>query len=281
MNIWTHGKLNILGVGFCFLLFCSGFTFSGDLGIYANLTGFIIVIGGCTTSLFLAYRVERLMILARVILASYARPVISPRGVIKLLVILSVKQRLHGSLSLEREEEDASIFFLRRAIGLLVDSHKPEQIREALDAEMFFFKKRREESLRILRTLAEVAPAFGLIGSVVGLIGMLHGLGDSTTIISTIPIALTSTLYGIILANMICNPIAANIRERTSQELLLQRLIPEGIISIASDVHPQFLDNKLKSFLTPAARKEEVISIARIKKRLEERRLRQPMQPRE
>ena len=272
-NLWRHGKLNIIGVCFCFLLFCTGFAFSGNVALYANLSGFIIVVGGTLTAVFLGFRMERVIILLKVISASYTRPVVSPNTIVKILVDLSIKRKIKGILSLEKEEEETTIFFLRRAIGLMVDNYTPEQIREALNAEMYFFRKRRDENLRLIRAMADVAPAFGLVGSVVGLIGMLGGIGDSATLMATIPIALTSTLYGIILANLICYPIAANIRERTSQELLLQRIITEGIVSIAEDIHPRILDKKLKSFLTPAARQEKVISIARIKEILEKERL--------
>lgn len=272
-DIWGHGKLNIIGVSFCLLLFCTGFAFSGNIGLYANLSGFIIVVGGTFTAVFLGYRMERIIILMKVIFASYTKSTAGPETIVKILVDLSIKRKLNGVLSLEKEEEETTIFFLRRAIGLMVDDYTPEQIREALNAEMFFFRKRRDENLRLLRTMSDVAPAFGLVGSVVGLIGMLGGIGDSATLMATIPIALTSTLYGIILANMICYPIAANLRERTSQELLLQRIITEGIVSIAGEIHPRVLDKKLKSFLTPSARSEKVISIARIKEILEKERL--------
>lgn len=272
-SIWNHGKLNIIGVCFCFLLFCTGFAFNGNIGLYANLSGAIIVVGGTLTAVFLGYRSERILILLKVIAASYTRPAVNADTIVKILVDLSIKRKLKGILALEKEEEETTIVFLRRAIGLMVDNYTPEQIREALNAEMYFFKKRRDENLRLLRAMGDVAPAFGLVGSVVGLIGMLGGIGDSATLMATIPIALTSTLYGIILANIVCYPIAANIRERTCQELLLQRIITEGVAAIAGDIHPRALDKKLKSFLTPAAREEKVISIARIKEILEKERL--------
>ena len=269
LTLWHHGKRNILGVLLFAALFCSGFAVSGNLGLYLNLSGFIIVIGGTATAVLLAYRTDRIRILLQVLSTAYAKPLVSAEVIIRILVDLSIKRRLRGILSLENEEEETTVFFLRQAIGLMVDNFKPEEIREALNAEMFFFRKRRDETLRVLQTMAEVAPSFGLVGSVVGLIGMLAGIGDSATLIATIPIALTSTLYGIILANLFCNPFAANIRERTAQELLLQRIITEGVVSISGNIHPRLLDRKLKSFLTPSQRTREVISLVRIKEILE------------
>jgi chemotaxis protein MotA len=133
---------------------------------------------------------------------------------------------------------------------------------------MAFFKIRREESERILRTIAEICPAFGLIGSIVGLISMIFGLGDSSIIIKTIPIALTSTLYGIIFSNFFLLPFAANIRERTNHELLLQKMILAGTLAIKGKTHPRMLEVKLKSFITPSLRNNKLVSIERIRKML-------------
>lgn len=157
---------------------------------------------------------------------------------------------------------------MRRALGFLVDGYPAKEITEILNTEMAFFKIRREKSERVLRSIAEMCPAFGLIGSVVGLIGMLGGIGDSSIIIKTIPIALTSTLYGIIFANFILLPLAANIREKTNHELLLQKMILSGVLAIENKVHPRILEVKLKSFLTPSLRNNKLVSIERIRQKL-------------
>lgn len=268
-NIWHHSRKNIFGLFLFLAVFCSGFFISGNIGLYLNLSGFIIVIGGITTSLLIGYRTEKILILIKVLFASYSQPTLSPPKIVKILVDLSVKNKFNGILSLQKEEKETTIFFLRQAIGLMVDDYRPDRIKEFLNAEMFFFKKRREETIMLLQSMADIAPSFGLVGSVVGLIGMVAGVGDSATLVSTIPIALTSTLYGIILANMFFYPFAANIRERTSQELLLQFIITEGIVAIAGNIHPKLLDKKLKSYLTPSAREEETISLAQIKEMIE------------
>ena len=272
-SIWAHAKLNIIGVVFFFILFCAGFAISGNIGIYVNISGLIIVIGGTFTALFLGYRMERILILLKVIASSYTRPALSADTLVRIMVDLSIKKRIKGLLSLQQEEEETTIFFLRQAIGLMVDNYSPSEIREALHAEMFFFRKRRDETIRMLQTMGDIAPSFGLVGSVVGLVGMLSGMGNSSMLMATIPIALTSTLYGIVFANMFCYPFAANIRERTSQELLLQRIITEGIVAMTGDIHPRVLDKKLKSYLTPSERKKEVISISRIKELLDKKHL--------
>ena len=182
---------------------------------------------------------------------------------------LSVKRRLKGIMSLQADEEETTIIFLRQAIGFLVDDYSQEQIYSSLNTEMYFFRMRRYETIRVLQTMADIAPAFGLVGSVVGLIGMLAGVGDSGVIISTVPVALTSTLYGIVLANFFFLPFAARIKERTDQELLLQKIITEGVIAISENLHPRMLERKLKSFLTPSARQRSLISLKKIKERFD------------
>lgn len=115
--------------------------------------------------------------------------------------------------------------------------------------------------------MAEICPAFGLVGSVVGLISLLAGVGDASVILATVPIALTSTLYGVVLANFFFLPFAANIRERTDRELLLQRIITDGVLAIESEVNPRVLEMKLKSFLTPSSRQGRLVSLKRIRER--------------
>ncbi|MFQ5780599.1 MAG: motility protein A, partial [Nitrospiria bacterium] len=153
------------------------------------------------------------------------------------------------------------------ALSILVDGYKEDEIREVLITEMYFFKQRREQNERVFRSMARAAPAFGIIGSVIGLIGMLSGIGDAGVIIKTIPIALTSTLYGILLSNFLLTPIAENIYIRTQEELLLQKLIINGVIAISSEQNTYKLEKKLCSFLTPSARPGHQRSFEEIRKK--------------
>jgi chemotaxis protein MotA len=142
-----------------------------------------------------------------------------------------------------------------------------DQIRDILNTEMYFFRLRREDSERALRTIANYLPTFGLIGSVVGLITMIGGIGDTSIILKAIPLALTATLYGLIFSTFFFLPFAATVRERTNQELLLQKIIMEGVIAINSEINPIVLKTKLESFLTPSAREIEYVSYAKLKER--------------
>jgi chemotaxis protein MotA len=259
---------NFIGVVLCLLLFLSGFFVHGNIGMYLNISGFLVVIGGTIGATLLTYRMDRLVILYKVLIASYTiKKTKSPEDIVEILVDLSVKSKFKGILSLQEDEEETSILFLRRALGLLVDGYKGDAIYDILNTEMYFFRRRREDCERVLRTMAELFPSFGLVGSVVGLIGMLAGIGSTANILATIPIALTSTLYGIIFANFFCVPFAGNIREQTDQETLLQKIIMDGVIAIEKEMDPRSLERKLKSFLTPSSRKVKLVSLKRIQER--------------
>jgi len=248
-------------------VFLIGFIINGNLLLYFNLSGILIVIGGVAAASLLSFKLDQLRIVGKVIRSAYRNKGLKETEVIDILIDLSIRSRMDGILSLQRQENETTILFLRRALGCLVDGYRIEQIRDILNTEMYFFKLRREDSERVLRTIADFCPAFGLIGSVVGLIAMLGGVGDTSVILRTIPIALTSTLYGLLLSNFLFLPFAAVIKERTNHELLLQKIIMEGVIAIESEINPAILKIKLESFLTPSQREPEFVSYSKLRER--------------
>lgn len=258
---------NILGLVIAVVLFLTGFAIHGNLGLYFNLSGLLVVVGGTFGATLISYRFERLFILYKVLKTAFGPRPKKASKLVEILVDLSVKSKFKGILSLQEDEEETTVLFLRRALGFLVDGYSADQIREILRTEMYFFKMRREGSIQVLRTMADLFPSFGLVGSVVGLIGMLAGVSDTAVILSTVAIALTSTLYGVVFANFFCLPFASNLRERTNKELLLQKIIKEGVIAIEREEDPRILERKLKSFLTPSSRKAKLVSLKKIQEK--------------
>jgi chemotaxis protein MotA len=258
---------NTLGLILSAGLFVVGFLIQGNVSLYFNISGLLIVCGGTLSAALISFKFEQLHIVTKVLKAAYRKPIMRETEIINILIDLSIRSRMQGLLSLQDKENETTILFLRRALGCLVDGYKIDQIRDILNTEMYFFRLRREDSERILRAIADYLPAFGIVGSVVGLITMLGGIGDTSVILQAIPIALTSTLYGLIFSNFFFLPFASNIKERTNQELLLQKIIMEGVISISSELNPIILKTKLESFLTPSEREVELVSYAKIKER--------------
>ena len=258
---------NLIGLILSAALFVVGFVLHGNVSLYFNLSGLLIVCGGTFSATLISFKFEQLQIVSKVLRAAYRKPIMKETDIINILIDLSIRSRMEGILSLQDKENETTILFLRRALGCLVDGYKIDQIRDILNTEMYFFRLRREDSERVLRSIADYLPAFGIVGSVVGLITMLGGIGDTSIILQAIPIALTSTLYGLIFSNFFFLPFASNIKERTNQELLLQKIIMEGVISINSELNPVILKTKLESFLTPSDREVQLVSYAKIKER--------------
>lgn len=258
---------NLIGLLLFGGTFFFGFLIHGNLSLYFNISGIMIVVGGTVSAALISFRFAQLRIVTKVLWFAYRKPIMKEPEVINILIDLSIRSRMEGILSLQNQENETTILFLRRALGCLVDGYEIDQIRDILNTEMYFFRLRREDSERILRSIADYFPAFGIIGSVVGLITMLGGIGDTSVILKAIPIALTSTLYGLIFANFFFLPFAAIVKERTNQELLLQKIIMEGVIAISSEMNSVILKTKLESFLTPSERVTELVSYAKIRER--------------
>jgi len=258
---------NLIGLLLSSAIFIVGFAIHGNISLYFNLSGFMIVLGGTIAASLISFKVDQLCNVFKVLFAAYRRPVTKETDIINILIDLSIRSRMAGIITLQNLENETTVLFLRRALACLVDGYKIDQIRDILNTEMYFFRLRREDSERVIRAIADYFPALGLIGSIVGLIAMLGGIGDTSVILKSVPIALTSTLYGLTFANFFCLPFAATIRERTNQELLLQKIIMEGVIAINSELNPVILKTKLESFLTPSERETKVLSYAKLKDR--------------
>jgi chemotaxis protein MotA len=220
--------------------------------------------------MFLSYSAKSIWTAGRVSFNAYWTKLPSPDEVIDTLMQLLIKSRSQGILSLEESEKKITIGYLKRTLSLLVDNYKVEEIRDILHTEMYYFKQRRIQQERLVRHAAKLAPAFGVAGSVIGLISMLSGIGDPEIIVTAIPVALTSTLYGIVLANFFLIPAAENLHAKTQNELLLQKLITDGVIAIFHEQNPFRLAKKMESFLTPAARQENKLTFEEIRDKIQE-----------
>ena len=262
-------RQNLIFGGVCTMIFIGCFFFGeGGTVVYFNIVSFLVVSSGTIGAAFLSFPYERIKNAYKVALNSYKKDVInSPDHIVNILLDISVRSRSNGILSLEKLEKTTQITFLKNGLGLLVDGYREDEIRSILHNEIYYFKIRRQHSERVFRTMALLAPGFGVAGSIIGLIGMLYGVGDTGVILKTIPVALTSTLYGIVFSYYILVPVAENIYSKTQQELHLQSIITDGIIEIGQEQNLYKLEKRLSSFLTPSARAGKEESLQELRKR--------------
>lgn len=252
-------RKNILGLIVCLILFVTSFALTpSGLAGYWNLAALLVVISGLGASLLIAYPFETIRNAWAVARNAYRSRPATPDEVARTLLDLSVRCRVDGVLSLERLEELSRDTFLAGAVQCLVDNYKEEEMRDLLGAEMRFFALRRQQSERVFLTLARLAPAFGLAGSVIGIIGMIMGINDTAVILQNIPVAFISTLYGVILGNLVFAPLAENIHQQTRAQLLNQEMVLEGVAAMSREQNPYKLERRLSALLTPGLRAEQI-----------------------
>ena len=249
-------RANVILVLLCAAIFIAVFIFTGNAGAYLNIEAFLVVTSGTFGAALLSYPYSLIKTAFQVARGAYSSPSPSTDEVIRVLLDMSLRSKMDGLKAMEKGGEKTTVFFLRDALRMLADNYPLDDIRDILLTEVSFFKMRRANIERVFRTMASYAPAFGLAGSVIGLIGLLIGLGDTGEVLAYIPIALISTLYGILFSNFVLTPIAENINHKTAREIMVQRLIVEGVSAIKTEANPHVLEKKLSSFLTPAARRE-------------------------
>lgn len=247
-------RKNLLGACVCMVIFLLAFAFWDNRLAFLNLSGLAVVLCGTLAAVFLSHPFENLVRAVKTAIASYTSTPPEPATIVQSLLELSVKSRCQGLLSLEKSSGQQGVAFLRNGLDLLVDGYTEQEISEILSMEAGFFRDRRIQSESIYRSMGRFAPSFGVAGSVIGLIGMLSGLGDTQVILQTIPMALTSTLYGIVFNQFFCTPVAECIRSRTNAELLNASIVLEGILAIKKEQHPHKLEKRLAALLSPLER---------------------------
>lgn len=224
----------------------------GNLGLFWNLPSVGITIGGSFTALMIHYDLDRLKSIFKVVRLAFTTSLMNPQDLIDLFTELAKKARREGLLGLEDDMYRLNDHFFQKGIQMMVDAIDPELIRNILETDMEYTAARHENGVSVLRSWATLAPAFGMIGTLIGLIQMLANLNDPNALGPGMAVALITTFYGAIMANFVFIPIAGKLETRSQEELLLKSIILEGIIGIQSGMNPRILEEKLKAFLPKA-----------------------------
>ena len=240
----------ITGVGFIVFGILQG----GSIVLFIHLPSMMIVGGGTLGATLLHYPLGEVIGVLKVVKKAFMHTEESPVGVIDTLVSFAETARREGILSLEQKAQSLDDEFLKKGINLAVDGTEPEYIKEIMTTETEYIATRHGAGAGIFDSMGSYAPAFGMIGTLIGLINMLVSMDDPSTIGPSMSVALITTLYGAFLANLIFLPIAGKLKERSASEMLLKELCIEGIMSIQSGDNPRIVEGKLKAFLSPSMR---------------------------
>jgi len=237
-----------LSLGLGFVLF--GILQGGSLILFIDIPSAMIVIGGAIGATLINYPLNEVIGVTKIVKKAFLHTDESPIGIIDILVSFAETARREGILSLEQKAASIDDEFLKKGINLAVDGTEPEYIKEIMETETNYIAERHKVGAGIFDAMGAYAPAFGMVGTLIGLINMLANMDDP----SNIGTALITTLYGAFIANLICLPIAGKLKARSASEILIKELCIEGIMSIQSGDNPRIVEGKLKAFLSPSMR---------------------------
>lgn len=231
-----------------------------QIGNFYDFSSILIVVG-CTIAVVVAsFPSKMLREVPKHFKIMFNTKRFNPMYYIDQLVELAQIARKNGLLSLEEKANEQEDPFFRQAIMLIVDANDPDKVRGILENDIECMSARHDDVASMYDRASSVAPAFGMLGTLVGLINMLRNMnldgGGASSLGADMGTALITTLYGVVLAHMIFTPIASNLRTRDEEEVLCKMIIVEGIMSIQSGENPKFLREKLLTFMNQKQRDE-------------------------
>jgi chemotaxis protein MotA len=243
----------IIGVILATLLVLGAIASGESPLMFVNASSFMIVLGGTMGATLVRNPLAAVLGTFGVVGKAFTGKLPDPSGLIEQLVEMSKKARKESLLALEKVKIDYG--FLAKGISLCVDGLEPGQIRSVLEAEITHTAARHKRGQQILEGIGAAAPAFGMIGTLIGLVQMLASMEDPSTIGPAMAVALLTTLYGALLANLAALPLADKLKVRSTEETLNMQVCLEGVLGIVQGEHPASIDEKLKAFISPKQRR--------------------------
>ena len=223
---------------------------------FVDVPSIIITLGGSLAGLIASNTLKDFLNNFKGVGLAFKDPKYDNGSTIAKIIELSNVARKEGLLALEEVAQNLDDEFMKKGILLIVDGTEPELVRGILETELMNMDERHRSVAGFFETWAALGPAWGMIGTLLGLINMLKNLSDPDSIGPNMSVALVTTLYGSIIANWLCAPIVAKLSLQNETEIKLKEVMIEGILSIQAGENPRVIEEKLKSFLAPKDRQE-------------------------
>lgn len=240
----------LLGIVLGFGMTLFGIMQGGEIGNFVEIASLSIVLGGTIGAVIASYPMEDLKKLPTLIKLALKKSDSNYMEQVSEIVEMANVARKNGILALEDRLEDIKDPFVKNGIMLIMDGTDPELVKSMLETQSYFTDERHAKLISMFETASSCAPAFGMVGTLIGLINMLKNLtGDMSTIGPSMSTALITTFYGVIFANLIFNPIAKQLAAKNAEEMLCKDIIIEGILSIQDGENPRVIEDKLKAFV--------------------------------
>lgn len=262
MRVKVVDIASIVGLILCGVVFVFGIVTSGGLGAFGHfidIPSVFITFGGALCCVLASYSLTNFLGGLKSFKLVLKTPTFNTPETIEKIIELSNIARKEGLLSLEEAATDLEDEFLKKGILLIVDGTDPELVRAIMETELTSMENRHKSKVGFWESLGAMGPAWGMIGTLVGLINMLQKMDDPSAVGPGMATALVTTLYGSLLANWVCAPVASKLKENNGEEVMMKEIMIEGLLSIQAGENPRVIEEKLKSFLSPDDKKSEAV----------------------
>ncbi len=243
-------------IGFLFGFLCIGIAIMmhGSLADFVDIPGALVAFGGSFSALFICFPMKKVLGVFGVVKNCFLVKLGNPHEEIQRFTELSTVARRDGLLALEKNVTEIKDPFLKRGLEMVIDGAAKERLEQVLSIEVNAIQERHKVGKKIFDQLGASLPAFGMVGTLVGLIQMLHELNDPTKIGAGMAVAMVTTFYGAFVANMVFLPLSAKLETRSKEEVALRELMIHGLVGMVEGESPRELAAKLTAYLSPKAR---------------------------
>ena len=246
----------IFGITVLLLAIFSNAGLSGFL-TFIDVAALLIVGGGVAADILITFNFKDLKLIPKVIKETMLAKDHDLEELIQTFVKLSEKARREGLLSLEAALDDIDDPFIKKGILLAVDGIEQDVIKDIMMAEVVAMEERHRKGRIILEKAGEYAPAWGMIGTLVGLVLMLKNLNEPESLGPNMAVAIITTFYGVVLANLVFLPMATKLENKTEEEVFVKQVIIEGVLGVQSGQNPKVLEEKLSAFVIEKKKKSD------------------------
>ena len=238
------------GLGLILYTIISG----GNLEIFIHIPSMMIVGGGSMAAILVNFPLKEVISVLGIVKKAFMSDEIDATNIIDLFVNLAMKSRRDGILAIDKELHTIDDNFMRIGLEMAVDGAEPETIKNVMEVELNYLIERHKKGQQIFLSLGTFSPAFGMIGTLMGLIAMLKTLDDPSNIGAGMAVALITTFYGSVLANLLFLPIAGKLKNRSDHEITIKEMMIDGVLAIQYGEHPKNISRKLLNFIPPKTR---------------------------
>lgn len=246
----------IIGIICGFACIATAVMSGGTAKIFIHIPSMLITVGGMLSATLIHFSLGQVLRILPVVKKTLFHRLPGQQETIQKMVDLAAVNRRDGALALEQHLEDVDEPFMVRSLQMVIDGQDQESIDEILTNEIHYLQERHASGKKVLDFMGASAPAFGMIGTLIGLVSMLTNLKNPDQIGAGMAVALITTFYGALMANLVFIPLAGKLATRSKQERLLREMVLQGTLAIVAGESPSSVREKMQTFLSSRAREE-------------------------